>query len=134
MKKVTITVFVNDDTNQNAFKDWVKTCPFSKEGNQTILWENLEADAPAPKIHAAQAARSTGEADAKAEGEGNGQAGDSGQSGETENSGETIPSGEILTSAEAPQDGEAVDPNNSGIAPVEARKDNERDENAKFAA
>lgn len=41
MKKVTITAIVPDDTNQNDLKTWVKTCPFSLEGGQTVTWENL---------------------------------------------------------------------------------------------
>lgn len=41
MKKVTITALVPDDTNQNDLKTWVKGCPFSFEGGQTITWENV---------------------------------------------------------------------------------------------
>ncbi len=41
MKKVTITALVPDDTNQNDLKTWVKGCPFSLAGNQTIIWENI---------------------------------------------------------------------------------------------
>ena len=53
MKKVTITAFVDDNTNQNDFKTWLKSCPFSFEGGQTIAWENIpgpeksETEAPA---------------------------------------------------------------------------------------
>lgn len=45
MKKVTFTALVGDDTNQNEFKTWLKSCPFSFEGGQTIAWENV----PEPK-------------------------------------------------------------------------------------
>lgn len=41
MKKVTITALVPDDTNQNEFKTWLKGCPFSFEGGQTVTWENV---------------------------------------------------------------------------------------------
>lgn len=40
-KKVTITAIVDDETNQNEFKNWLKTCPFSIDGGQTIAWENI---------------------------------------------------------------------------------------------
>ncbi len=62
MKKVTITALVGDDTNQNELKNWVKTCPFSFEGGQTVTWENVPepekaandgADAPADAQKAA---------------------------------------------------------------------------------
>ena len=41
MKKVTFTALVPSDVPQNEFKNWVKSCPFSFEGGQTIVWENL---------------------------------------------------------------------------------------------
>lgn len=46
MKKVTCTFLVNDDTNQDSFKSWVKTCPYSKEGNQTVTFENVAGEVP----------------------------------------------------------------------------------------
>lgn len=54
MKKVTITALVDAETNQNDFKSWLKSCPFSIDGGQTIAWENVEVDAPADE--SAQAA------------------------------------------------------------------------------
>jgi hypothetical protein len=42
MKRVTVSFIVNDDTNQNAFKDWVKSCPYSQDGDQALKWENIE--------------------------------------------------------------------------------------------
>ena len=51
-KKVTITAIVPDDTNQNQIKDWVKACPVSLAGDQTIHWENL----PEPEKAEAEAA------------------------------------------------------------------------------
>lgn len=41
MKRVTVTFDVNDDTNENAFKGWVKSCPYSHESGQTLKWENI---------------------------------------------------------------------------------------------
>lgn len=61
MKKVTITALVGDDVNQNEFKNWLKSCPFSFEGGQTIAWENVpepkkeEQDAPADESASAPA-------------------------------------------------------------------------------
>jgi len=52
-KKVTMTLIVSGDTNQNDFKNWVKSCPFSADGDQTVHWENIpdpvveQPDAPA---------------------------------------------------------------------------------------
>lgn len=40
-KKATVTFIVPDDVPQNEFKDWVKSCPFSKEGGQNLQWENI---------------------------------------------------------------------------------------------
>jgi hypothetical protein len=64
MKKVTITALVGDDTNQNEFKNWLKSCPFSFEGGQTITWENV----PAPEA-ANEGANAPADAPAKAVGE-----------------------------------------------------------------
>lgn len=41
-KKVTLTFIVDEDVNQNDFKNWVKSCPFSHEGGQTLAWEHIE--------------------------------------------------------------------------------------------
>ena len=53
LKKVTFTALVPADTNQNEFKNWLKSCPVSFEGGQTIAWENIpeppKADADASK-------------------------------------------------------------------------------------
>ena len=64
MKKVTFTALVPDDTNQNDFKTWLKSCPVSFEGGQTISWENV----PAPEA-ANEGADAPVDAPAKAVGE-----------------------------------------------------------------
>lgn len=46
-KKVTMTFIVDADVNQNEFKNWVKSCPFSADGDQTVTWENLNPPSPA---------------------------------------------------------------------------------------
>lgn len=51
MKKVTIEVTVSDETNQNELKNWLKSCPFSFVGGQTIKWENIPNPEP-PKEEA----------------------------------------------------------------------------------
>lgn len=43
-QKVTVTAEVDDSVNQNNFKDWLKTCPVSIDGGQTITWENLPTE------------------------------------------------------------------------------------------
>lgn len=47
MKRVTVSFDVNDDTNENAFKDWVKSCPYSHESGQSLKWENIPTPATA---------------------------------------------------------------------------------------
>lgn len=38
-EKVVMAQFVTgEDVNRNAFKDWLKACPFSQEGGQAIEW------------------------------------------------------------------------------------------------
>lgn len=49
MKKVTFTALVGNEVNQNEFKNWVKSCPFSFEGGQTIAWENVPDPEKAPE-------------------------------------------------------------------------------------
>jgi len=41
-KKVTVTLELNDSVAQNDFKNWIKSCPFSPEGGQTLVWEYLK--------------------------------------------------------------------------------------------
>jgi hypothetical protein len=48
VKKVTITALVSDDVVQNELKNWVKTCPYSLEGGQTVTWENIPDPEPTP--------------------------------------------------------------------------------------
>lgn len=55
-KKVTITAIVSDDVNQNEMKNWLKTCPYSIEGGQTITWENLSTSEAAPQTPAEKVA------------------------------------------------------------------------------
>ena len=40
-KRATISLIVDADVNQNEFKNWLKSCPFSAQGDQTIQWENI---------------------------------------------------------------------------------------------
>lgn len=47
LKRATITVTMDQEVNQNDFKNWLKSCPVSFEGGQTITWENLPSDEPA---------------------------------------------------------------------------------------
>lgn len=61
MKRVTITALVGDETNQNELKTWLKSCPYSLEGGQTIAWENL----PNPAAPAAEETKHTEETEAK---------------------------------------------------------------------
>lgn len=42
-KKATLSIIMDADANQNDFKNWLKSCPFSFEGGQTVTWENLPA-------------------------------------------------------------------------------------------
>lgn len=46
-KRATISLIVDADVNQNEFKNWLKSCPFSAEGDQTIQWENLATEGEA---------------------------------------------------------------------------------------
>lgn len=41
LKKATITLIVDDEVSQNEFKNWLKSCPFSYEGGQTVTWEKI---------------------------------------------------------------------------------------------
>lgn len=65
MKKVTITALVPDDTNQNDLKTWVKGCPFSLAGDQTVTWENIPE--PAKEEAQTEAANDGANAPANAE-------------------------------------------------------------------
>lgn len=40
-KIATIKLIVSADVNNNDMKAWVRTCPFSAEGDQTVHWENI---------------------------------------------------------------------------------------------
>lgn len=42
-QKVTVTFELNDDVAQNDLKNWVKSCPHSPEGGQTLKFEAVES-------------------------------------------------------------------------------------------
>ncbi len=49
-KTVTITMTLNDDVVENEVKTWVKSCPFSPQGGQTVTWKNEpDPEPPATK-------------------------------------------------------------------------------------
>ncbi len=37
-KTATVQITVDQETNENQFKDWLKSCPFSFEGGQSVQW------------------------------------------------------------------------------------------------
>lgn len=43
-KKVTVSFIMDASVNQNEFKNWVKSCPVSHEGGQSLTWENLDQE------------------------------------------------------------------------------------------
>lgn len=120
MKQAIITCLINDDTSEDAFRDWANTCPFAKQHNLAVTFADAEG---APEDD-----KTDPETQEKAEG--NGESGDSAQSGETENAGETTTNGEETENegqTDAPQEG-------SGVAPVNPPKDDDVERTDKFAA
>ena len=46
VRRVTATFIVPEATNWNDLKNWVKSCPFSQPGDQTLGWDVVQIPNP----------------------------------------------------------------------------------------